>query len=210
MSKAIRDKEKSHTPLSETHPFEADWDDSTLDTWVKEKRENKGGYYWFYKHILKYGARTAPWKKHVETGENLATNIATASDEALCLLCLENYWRVWKHKAGEQDGAGAAENALQPKYTVPKRQRDSWSSEGIKRFNKLVEEVRKDRDSRTGKAFDSWHKNLMETDSGNKGRRKRRRIEPGETAAVLEIDSSDDESEDGENHDLNGAMVAET
>jgi len=63
----------------------------------------------------------------------------TVSDEAFMLLVLENNYELWKDAASNRVGRG--------KYTENARNRKfcGWSDEGIKRFNKLIEEVRVNR-----------------------------------------------------------------
>jgi hypothetical protein len=60
----------------------------------------------------------------------------TISDEAFMLLVLENNCELWKDAVSNSVGCG--------KYTENARNRKfcGWSDEGIKRFNKLIKEVR--------------------------------------------------------------------
>ena len=67
------------------------------------------------------------------------SEIATVSDEAFVMLCLENSMERWEHEAREP-----AEKRLDAKYTASPAEASKyggWTNEGMRRFNKLQREI---------------------------------------------------------------------
>ena len=181
----------------EPPPFIPSWDEKTVDTIVDEKRSNKESYRWFYCEVLKYSGSLFAWRKNIDTGDKKVVELSTASNEALCLLIVENYWGNWRAKSENQEEEDVKELTA-PKYTDPKRQRDSWKDEGIERFNELFEEVKEDRNSTEGKAFDNWFQEQMKANhsllmEGKKKKSKTKSVNvSGRPSATIELWSDDD------------------
>ena len=67
------------------------------------------------------------------------SKIATVSDEAFVMLCLENSMEHWEDEAKEP-----AEKRLDAKYTASPAEASKyggWTNEGMRRFNKLQREI---------------------------------------------------------------------
>jgi hypothetical protein len=67
------------------------------------------------------------------------SEIATVSDEAFVMLCLENSMERWEHEAREP-----TEKRLDAKYTASPAEASKyggWTSEGMRRFNTLQREI---------------------------------------------------------------------
>ena len=113
----------------------------------------------------------------------------TVSDEAFMLLVLENQYELWIKTDSTKVGRG--------KYTEngPNRKFCGWTKEGMRRFNKLLEEVRGNRtkqysnevEDNTFKALAERYKAVMRGSCKNS--RKRRRH-------MMESDDQSDEEED--------------
>jgi hypothetical protein len=92
------------------------------------------------------------WRRIVLSGKEKPMDVATASEEALMLLIYENYWPSWidKHKKKTV--------VRPPKYTKQEGMHyGEWNDEGIERFNELLEEVKKERNSVAGKQTDELY-----------------------------------------------------
>ena len=126
--------------------------------------------------------------------------VATVSDEALLLLFMENYWRVWEYKAGTLlNGADEGEQPV-PNYMKPGKQKDAWSDQGLICFNKLIEEVWADCKSKHGKGFEKvfMEETMVE---GMKRRNKRQKVATESAVKVvneLESDSGTSSDDDYE------------
>ena len=121
------------------------------------------------------------------------TKHMSISDEAFMLLVLENQYELWIHLETTKVGRG--------KYTKngPNKKFCGWSKAGMRRFNKLLEEVRtnrnklysKDVEEATFKTLAERYKALL-AGSRKKNSRKRRRH-------VGEHSDGDDDEDDDDN-----------
>ena len=84
--------------------------------------------------------------------ESLISDIFTESDEALCILLIENNASDYGKMQREQRKIGRKES--KPKYTkvdsIQKRFK-GWSKKAIKRFNLIVKDIKKYRDTSTSR-----------------------------------------------------------
>ena len=131
-------------------------------------RKNKNnGYYFFYDCILRCVVAKMKWKKLVR--KNLPiSSLITVSDEAFALLVLENGWEKQKQHYENKLKDVKEKKKIKSLYTNDERDGnssfDGWKPEGLARFNCLVYEVIKDRNSLEGKAFDSrYNESLLES-----------------------------------------------
>ena len=121
------------------------------------------------------------------------TKHMSVSDEAFMLLVLENQYELWINSDTTKVGRG--------KYTEngPNKKFCGWSNEGMRRFNKLLEEVRtnrnklysKDVEEATFKTLAERYKALL-AGSRKKNSRKRHRH-------VGEHSDGDDDEDDDDN-----------
>jgi hypothetical protein len=121
------------------------------------------------------------------------TKHMSVSDEAFMLLVLENHYELWIHSETTKVGRG--------KYTEngPNKKFCGWSKAGMRCFNKLLEEVRtnrnklysKDVEEATFKTLAERYKALL-AGSRKKNSRKRRRH-------VGEHSDGDDDEDDDDN-----------
>ena len=121
------------------------------------------------------------------------TKHMSISDEAFMLLVLENHYELWIHSETTKVGRG--------KYTEngPNKKFCGWSKAGMRCFNKLLEEVRtnrnklysKDVEEATFKTLAERYKALL-AGSRKKNSRKRRRH-------VGEHSDGDDDEDDDDN-----------
>jgi len=187
------------------NPPIASWDDQTLERIVNEKRKNSKLYqYIMYECCMYHIVGAKAWNLHIKTGRMKVTDLeqATCYVEAYGLLLLENNWKKWRSKAkakarartGDNETNSTGDNATNTtednatdealtKYTTPNKGRHSWSQDGIKRFNELVDEVTDDRESEAGKEFDAAFKKAMEESAAKKGN-KRQKILEGNTVSA--------------------------
>jgi hypothetical protein len=110
-----------------------------------ETRENPGGAYdLFCNHFLQCVVGRRNWRAGVEAKE--VRDVATMTDEALCLLLLENSWDKWVDMAVNKTGKSDVES----KFTSGGIGKNSkkymgWSRDGLKRFNTLRSQIESER-----------------------------------------------------------------
>lgn len=86
------------------------------------------------------------WKKFQT--KRVVTMMATRSDEAFGLLLLENYIEIWATVAWADVRKEEIQEMPKAKYTLQKSgggEDNGWLDKGIKRYNKLLDEVKTDR-----------------------------------------------------------------
>jgi hypothetical protein len=120
-------------------------------------------YIFFCKHFLKCTVGSKKFKKGVKTFP--ISKVATASDEALCLLLLENSETRWTMEL-EAYMEGRDADIARSKYTssgINKSMRgytkkhSGWANQGISRFNDLVKKCKDDRNQNG-----TWFDKIME------------------------------------------------
>jgi hypothetical protein len=84
-----------------------------------------------------------------------------------------------------------------PIYIKENSQKSSWSNDGVTRFNELMEEVEKDRNSAKGKQFEIDFRSEMAGLSGNRGKTRKASSEMVQPRNDL---SSDDDYDSRDEH----------
>jgi hypothetical protein len=111
------------------------------------KRAKPNAYFIFYDKFLPCVVGKNYWKKTVPG--KLVTEIATASDEALTLLIMENSWDCWKQEATVKQGLNMeGVKKVKTRWTsnaMSAGKYEGWGSDGIPRYNTLCSEVKDDR-----------------------------------------------------------------
>ena len=139
------------------------------------------------------------------------SDLATPSDEAFAHIILENNWDVWVELAegdmesssaassAENDGENGSKTVACPKYTqngIHAKRYHGWTHEGIKRFNTLSLEVRRDRKLDAKKKMGSFENLYLarkkEQYLSSKGRKKKSPLEPCPSSKGDEIWAMDD------------------
>ena len=153
-------------------------------------------HYW--SNGLKCMVGAMRWKRLVLSGKEKPMDVATASDEALTLLMYENYWPSWLDKHENKTVVRP------PKYTKQEGMRyGEWNDEGIERFNELLDEVKKDRESAAGKRMEERYQTDRRriTDASESSRKRRKVMTPANKVRVvneLEYEGDDDIESDDE------------
>ena len=166
-------------------PFVATWETESMLDITDSKRENRQAYRWFYDNVLAHTKSKKAWTKTVKTGKAKATELATVSDEALALLAMENYWKVWEYKnkvaraEKENEEVDPEEEMPVPLYTKPNSQRESWGNGGMIRFNEIFDEVTESRIE--NKEFDEWYKELQKEEYKKTGGDKKKKAPTKDT-----------------------------
>jgi hypothetical protein len=114
------------------------------------------------------------------TRHSLLQEVATGTDEAFALLCLENYEAKWRSQYKKKTQEQAIQNGLlssagpssdgemvNAKYTLGQI---GWSEEGLTRFNELNETVNQGRALGDSKLWDKAYKAVRVFDYYNKDR----------------------------------------
>ena len=117
---------------------------------------------------------------------NVISDIFSVTDEALCILLLENNLVDYKKAAGEKRKISRKES--QPIYTQGGSSMSNtkgWNRKGIRRFNKLVQGVQRNRSTETSKEMEMKLKDHYMDMCGNK-----------DSPSDAEDDDSDDNESD--------------
>lgn len=141
-----------------------------------------------YKHVLtivSYVNRNK-YTTHVKTGMMKFSEAFKATEEAFGLLQLLNNAERWMQEIDGNLTEGEA-NHVKPRWTSPGTRGTAWSIDGLRRFNEILAEVKADRCSEEGVAFET---ELQDELSHASSSRKRRRSAPAAEAEVIEV--SDD------------------
>jgi hypothetical protein len=109
--------------------------------------EKTNSYFIFYDRILSCIVSNTYWLKAVPG--RLATEVVTASDEALPLLILQNNWSCWKQiasiKLGEWlEGVSKVMMKWMSK-AMSAGKYEGWGSEGILFYNNMCTEMKGDK-----------------------------------------------------------------
>ena len=101
----------------------------------------------------------------------LISDIATVSDEALCIAILENSWDKWVHLYENKDDSSDNENEDEENRSVPNskwtydgrgagaKKYLGWNRDGIDRFNIITTLVKEDREKQMRSTFEHDFKN---------------------------------------------------
>ena len=182
-----------HTELQERNGS-AIKDEEALKTMVRDKR--KAAPATLYLHYLSNGLKcmvgATRWRRLVLSGKEKPMDVATASDEALTLLIYENYWPSWIDKHEKKTVVRP------PKYTKQEGMRyGEWNDEGIERFNELLEEVKKERNSAAGKRTDEMYQLDRKgiTDANESSRKRRKVTLDSKVRVVNELEEDEGETD---------------
>jgi len=163
-----------------------DWKD------VMELRKNKNlAYDKFCNVLLPSVVGRLKWKRYAH--KKLLRQFVTPTDEALCLLLLENNWNRWKDIA-----SGKKEELASTKFTAEGKGSQAlefkgWSDAGYERFNELCRKVIADRDSSEGEEFEKAYLKLKR--DAAEGKQKTNRMEGTRIGSTVEILDDLDDSE---------------
>ena len=138
----------------------------SVEDFLDAKRNNKNCYGVFFTYFLPCITGKTNWGINLISASKDA-DVASVTDEAYALLALDNYWNVWcdLHKNNQSnDKRKRNKTNVQTKYTyenMDKKHRAikygnrGWSYDGIRKFNNLVHEVKRDRVDNK-KFFQEW------------------------------------------------------
>lgn len=118
---------------------------------ILELRENVNNAYDFvYDCVLRCVVGKAQWKALLKNGSNIS-NIVSVSDEAFCLLVLDNGWDRWTKIVKENITCSKKCRKMKSKYTNENRigpiMFDGWKIEGLEKYNDYVYQVLVDRET---------------------------------------------------------------
>ena len=165
-----------------------DWYEKIENIIVKKRTEGKE-YGWFCDVVLSVVVGKMFWKNF--QAKKLVVEMASTSDEAFGILLLQNYIKPWVAQAAKkaaedeenednEDSSTSEEEVPVPLYTVRKSgggKDNGWLGAGIKRYNKLLEEVREDRE---WAIFDQDYKEKKEKMEEERDRTKKRKAQAQE------------------------------
>lgn len=192
------------------------WEYSTIQGIEENLRKDKGMYTFL---LANFGGRVAgmsTWRFEVLSGASKPSEVLSVSSEAMLILILVNYWKAWEaqmKRAEEADDVTessgvssittpADETAINTRCTRKNNgsTKDGWSVEGIRHFEKLMNDIKEDRASDHGKNFEEEFQNLMRQ---NNGSRKRRRANPATDIITSIQNDLSDASTDGDEPETN-------
>lgn len=157
------------------------------------------------KHFLPAIVGNVDWR--VKSREIVMSAFVTASDEAFCLLCLENAWDHWndlsegkeakdkfdkqnrdlvKQGLEPQSDENLARSCLYTSGGSGLKESQGWNQEGIDRFNHLLDTIRTARASENGKVY--YQNFLMDMQDAASKKRSRKRKEREEAQVVALTD----------------------
>lgn len=146
-------------------------------------RRNTEGFHLFCDVFLSRVVGVTEWRESCTSV--FVTDMASVSDEAFAILCIENYWDEWANKNVEEYKSEVAFDAttntrkkrkttwgIYTKGATGSRRYGGWSAEGLERFNVLYEKVVQDRRDNAA-ASNVLYKTYCEQreDSGKKKRK---------------------------------------
>ena len=152
----------------------------------------KHPFYFFCNHILECVAGKKKWKAEKST-TRVSKSCATVSDEAFALLLMVNSWDKFEFMSADSNLDSVKDVVPSTMFTEKKgrnRKLQGWTLEGIDKYNKLCEHVKKDRASEEGKLFE---KEFLEYQKGECARKAKNEAE-GEDDDV-DSDNEGDENE---------------
>ena len=115
------------------------------------------------------------WRKSVTT--TLVSNFVTVSDEALCLVILENNRNSWINAVeGDEGHVGRLTKFTMDGCGQNARKHKGWSRDGWNRYNELYQLVKRDRESEAGKDMEKRYLETKADEAASKssaGKRKK-------------------------------------
>jgi hypothetical protein len=140
-------------------------------------------------------AGVSQWNFNALTGAKPPSEVMSLLMEALLLLFLLNYVKVWElQQSSEESSAngGSMSSVSMASITLYTKQnnsstKDGWSVEGICKFQDLKVKVKEYQDSNHGKKFEGRFQWLMKARqlSADQASRKRKRMNASHRAVVI-------------------------
>jgi hypothetical protein len=165
------------TPIT----WETDWENV-----VHDLRGDEELYTYFLANLGGRFAGVSQWNFNALTGVKPPSEVMSVSMEALLLLFLLNYVKVWESQQSSEESSadgGSMSSVSMASVTLYTKQnnsstKDGWSVEGIRKFQDLKVKVKEDRDSNHGKEFEGRFQRLMKARqlSADQASRKRKHV----------------------------------
>jgi hypothetical protein len=125
---------------------------------------NEKDWFWFADKVLQCVAGRRGWGK--EKTMKILSESVTVSDEAFALLILVNNWDKWM---AEHNSLARKIDALYTSSTQGNKKFSGWSDAGIQKYNKLFDQIEKDRSSDQRREMEEkFLKSLQRTNGSNK------------------------------------------
>ena len=150
-------------------------------------RRNPECYSIFFARFLPCVTGKTLWNSRLKRAKK-DSDMCGNADESFALLLLENSYNRWtdlfsKEKALRESGSDEkAFSSVSTLYTAPGQSYDDreiktcargWIKDGIRRFNRLVDKMRKDR-SRNTSFFINWNEKYLES---NEPKKRKKRVD---------------------------------
>ena len=151
----------------------------TVEQFLK-LHEGGDAYRLFVTEILKAAIGKSTWDRYCT--KKLICAFVTRSDEAYALLNVENQYDRWTYMWQNNDHRDKERKAPNPLYTNggksgggrgSNRKNDGWSKEGFERFNKIHQNLGKDRELLSRVKFEEDLMNELKAEQANKRIRKK-------------------------------------
>lgn len=148
-------------------------------------------------------------RKKFKDGKSMEriSKLCTISNEAFVLLSIENSYDAWKWRWTKDNGGMSTDNEEpRKKYTdnpASSKKYEGWSREGIKRYNKIQDEVKATRKTQARKEIEKEYlaeEAMNRLAEGCKGRRKRKiaAMDDADDIEIVVLHNSDSEDDDGD------------
>jgi hypothetical protein len=151
-------------------------------------------------------AGVSQWNFNALTGAKPPSEVMSVLMEALLLLFLLNYVKVWESQQSSEESSAdgrSMSSVSMASITLYTKQnnsstKDGWSVEGIRKFQDLKVKVKEDRDSNHGKEFEGRFQRLMKARqlSADQASRKRKRVSATAQLSSITNELSDASSSD--------------
>lgn len=179
--------------------WETNWDDV-----VNDLRGDEEVYAYLLANLGGRVVGVKQWNFNALSGAKPPSKVMSVSMEALLLLFLLNYAKVWESQQLQESSGGSVSSVSMEQslnstlYTKQNNSstKDGWSVEGIRRFQQLKVKVKEDRDSDQGKQFEGRFQQLMKARklSADQASRKRKRVSAAAQLLSITNELSDDDS----------------
>jgi hypothetical protein len=176
-SPAATDVSTTNTTMPIT--WETDWENV-----VHDLRGDEELYTYFLASLGGRVAGVSQWNFNALTGAKPPSEVMSVLMEALLLLFLLNYVKVWESQQSSEESSadsGSMSSISMASVTLYTKQnnsstKDGWSVEGIHKFQDLKVKVKEDRDSNYGKEFEGRFQRLVKARqlSADQASRKRK------------------------------------
>jgi hypothetical protein len=187
--------------------WETDWENV-----VHDLRGDEELYTYFLANLGGRIAGVSQWNFNALTGVKPPSEVMSVLMEALLLLFLLNYMKVWESQQSSEESSadgGSMSSISMASVTLYTKQnnsstKDGWSVEGIHKFQELKVKVKEDQDSNHGKEFEGRFQRLMKAHqlSADQASRKRKRVSATTQLSSITNELSDASSSDkGNNYD---------